>query len=483
MSQLNLSTMYEYFLDSVARKREEKLVPIEDIDDMYSVNLQTNPEDVKHYTILNCNKYYVINREMFIRRANNVEKTLRKVPFFDTLVRPLLMQGEAVIAGGCLVNLFGGLDNSFGHCNIDVFFLNMGRHQIIDKVKWILREALDSEMKSPYQPAISSLSRVNIKFCENFIQIDKVQFIICTNNSKSILEILTSFDLDCCKLAFDGTHFYTTTLGALALTTSYCMSNRYLMNGYFGKFTRAVKYADRGFKVIFPQTNSTLLKQTIDAIIKPFGKVEKLTDKIEIMDITPIEELSGSSYYIDNLREIHCIFNESDCPLDIGESHEQPHTAFVKLYLDYLDHSVNALHYILYIRLCIHLFNGGAFEMCVESPGEIIKKDFSEEIQRTIKEIEEINMKNPRKTPTIKISHLKLTQRELNIMRKTLLSTQHLPLMEDEFLLGISRIHSAVLNRRSATAIQRCWKEYLYRPDNFLSTTYGSICHERFGSL
>jgi hypothetical protein len=452
--------MYEYFLDSVAR-RNEQLVPLDSIDITCSVKLQTHPEDVKHYTILNHIESHPISNVKY-----DMIEALKSVKHFDQLVLPLLMNGKAVVAGGSLVSLFCGLHQVFERGDIDVFFLNMSHQEMMARVKAIIKEVLSIEEEFPVR---DRLIGSKIQFCENFIQIGRIQFILCVINSKSVLDVLTHFDLDCCKIAFDGNQFYTTTLGALALTTGYCMINRRYMNKYFGKFSRVVKYTLRGFKFIFPQANlDTLNKMGFSSYTDTQNFIEEITNKVTSINCMGKIGFSTSLMvdYMAHNGPLTRVLHET-----CRWGNARQHTCVARVDMD--DNA--RLYYDLNAKISVELLEDGMFEMFVEKP-ETITRDFAGILEAARNKVV------IRGRHIIQLSKA-VTYRDKIIMRKTLLSTQHLPLMEDEFLLGINQIHSATINVKSATAIQRCWKEYLYQPNNFLFTTYGSGCFKRLGGV
>ncbi|KAF0979515.1 hypothetical protein FDP41_001432 [Naegleria fowleri] len=118
----------------------------------------------------------------------------------------------------------------------------------------------------------------------------------------TIEELMTFFDIDCCRFCYDGTNVYTVREGINSISTLHnFVSFEHKGKGMYT--SRAYKYGKRGYTTWFTNTHP------LDHFHDCSKKVERIQEKIESGIIDESECLYGEGTDRDDLEGLYSIFN------------------------------------------------------------------------------------------------------------------------------------------------------------------------------
>ncbi|KAL9648981.1 hypothetical protein ABK040_008360 [Willaertia magna] len=193
----------------------------------------------------------------FVKHYNNIIAGHPMVELMSQIVfehnRTTNTKERFVVAGGFLLHVLTGV----GCCDFDIFCIQ--------------NEATDNEIHKSLRKILLAFERLantkEIKY--NILKTDgtlniasptnlNIQFIL--RKIKSIEELLCFFDLDCCRLLFDGENVFTILEGLRALKYKRnILSSEHAEEGMY--YQRACKYGKRGFETYF--LNDKILSKSL----------------------------------------------------------------------------------------------------------------------------------------------------------------------------------------------------------------------------
>lgn len=242
-----------------------------------------------------------------VKTSEHVGDTLvKQYPLLETILK--LGDGHLLCAGGAVTNAFrattadetNGLpsQSNVPDSDIDIFFYNISETD----ANLLLRDIFSDLQKQVYTLQLYRTSNaLTMKVEQGYHGEGVYQFILRLYERPDM--ILGGFDLPCCAIGFSlMTGLVMTPLAAFNLATSSVIVDTRKRSSTFDR--RLVKYANRGFRIIFPSVDPRLITDSDEL---EFGKALHLYRKdqswrifLDKNDATPL-----SDYDDDNLAELH----------------------------------------------------------------------------------------------------------------------------------------------------------------------------------
>lgn len=187
------------------------------------------PIEFKQDECFTSNNDIVKSYEKFIINFNNVTYNY----FVDFDFNNVVISGGIIL--GCLLNNF---DNQ---SDIDLFLYDLSEDNMRKKIQEIINHF---NKKNPINKVIETMNTVTIYFNYPY---KPIQIILFKNNFKN--ECVEDFDLDICKVMYDGSNVLCDEKTFLSISNKAVLLNEVITLDYNKTYTRLLKYYNRGIKI------------------------------------------------------------------------------------------------------------------------------------------------------------------------------------------------------------------------------------------